>query len=43
MYVELVQAYEAEHYAIDTSDLTGLDSLKHLLEENGMNASPLSK
>ena len=41
--MQLVQAYEAEHHAIDTSDITGLDSLKHLLEENGMNASDLAR
>ena len=41
--VQLVQAYEAEHHAIDTSDITGLDSLKHLLDENGMNASDLAR
>jgi antitoxin component HigA of HigAB toxin-antitoxin module len=31
--------YENEHYAIDVSDLSGLDSLRHLLKENSMNAS----
>ena len=41
--VQLVEAYEAEHYAIDTSDLSGLDSLRHLLDENGMNASDLAR
>jgi HTH-type transcriptional regulator/antitoxin HigA len=41
--VQLVQAYEAEHHAIDTSGLTGLDSLKHLLKENGMNGSDLAR
>jgi HTH-type transcriptional regulator/antitoxin HigA len=41
--VQLVQAYEAEHHAIDTSGISGLDSLKHLLEENGMNASDLAR
>jgi hypothetical protein len=30
-----VQEYEAEQQAVDTSGLTGLDSLKHLLEDNG--------
>jgi hypothetical protein len=33
--VQLVQEYEAEQQAVDTSGLTGLDSLKHLLEDNG--------
>jgi HTH-type transcriptional regulator / antitoxin HigA len=41
--VQLVQAYEAEHHAIDTSDISGLDSLRHLLDENGMNASDLAR
>ncbi len=40
--VQLVQVYEAEHHAIDTSTLTGLDSLKHLLHENEMNATDLA-
>jgi len=41
--VQLVEAYEAAHHAIDTSGTSGLDSLKHLLEENGMNASDLAR
>jgi HTH-type transcriptional regulator/antitoxin HigA len=41
--VQLVQAYEAEHHAIETSDLSGLDSLRHLLTENQMNASELAR
>ncbi len=41
--VQLVQVYEAEHHAIDTSGLTGLGSLKHLLDENQMNASDLAR
>ena len=41
--VQLVQAYEMEHHAIDTSDLSGLDSLRYLLDENGMNASDLAR
>ena len=41
--VQLVQAYEAEHHAIETADISGLDSLKHLLNENGMNASDLAR
>lgn len=41
--VQLVQAYEAEQHAIDTSDLRGIDSLRHLLAENQMNASDLSR
>ncbi len=41
--VQLVQAYEVQHHAIDTSNLSGLESLKHLLQENGMNASDLAR
>lgn len=41
--VQLVQAYEAEHHSIDTSDLRGIDSLRHLLKENNMNASDLAR
>ena len=41
--VQLVEVYEAQHHAIETSDISGIDSLKHLLEENGMNASDLAR
>lgn len=41
--VQLVQVYEAERHAIDTSSISGLDSLRHLLDENGMNASDLAR
>src|SRR6266480_41635 len=41
--VQLVQVYEAEHYRIDMSDLRGIDSLRHLLNENEMNASDLAR
>ena len=41
--VQLVQVYEAEHHAIDVSDLRGIDSLRHLLAENQMNASDLAR
>ena len=41
--VQLVQAYEAQRYSIRTSDITGLDSLKHLMAENSMNASALAR
>jgi HTH-type transcriptional regulator/antitoxin HigA len=41
--VQLVEAYEADRHAIDTSDLSGLDSLRHLMKENGMNASDLAR
>ncbi len=41
--VQLVQAYETEHHRIDTSDLRGIDSLRHILAENQMNASDLAR
>jgi HTH-type transcriptional regulator/antitoxin HigA len=41
--VQLVEAYEAKRHAMDTSDLRGIDSLRHLLQENGMNASDLAR
>jgi len=41
--VQLVEVYEAERHAINTSDLGALDALKHLLRENGMNASDLAR
>lgn len=37
----LVGEYEDEHYAIDSSDATGLPALKYLLEQNEMTASDL--
>ncbi|MBN1342460.1 MAG: helix-turn-helix domain-containing protein [Phycisphaerae bacterium] len=41
--VQLVQAYESRHYSVDTGDLSGVDALRHLLGENGMNASDLGR
>lgn len=41
--VQLVQVYEAVQHAIDTTDLGGLASLRHLLAENDMNASDLAR
>ena len=41
--VQLVQVYESARFNIDTSNISGLDSLKHLLDENGMNASDLAR
>lgn len=41
--VQLVEAYEANHHAIDTSDLGALDSLRHLMDENSMSASDLAR
>jgi HTH-type transcriptional regulator/antitoxin HigA len=39
----LIGAYEDVHHAIDTSDISGLDSLKYLLEQNEMTASDLGE
>ncbi|HEX5471429.1 MAG TPA: hypothetical protein VFW73_06060 [Lacipirellulaceae bacterium] len=39
----LVGEYEDKHHFIDTSDITGLDSLKYLLEHNHMTASDLGE
>ncbi|MBL7221040.1 MAG: helix-turn-helix domain-containing protein [Phycisphaerae bacterium] len=41
--VQLVEAYEAQHHAIDTTGLSGIDALRHLLTENDMNASDLAR
>jgi HTH-type transcriptional regulator/antitoxin HigA len=41
--VQLVEAYESAHHAIDTADLRGIDALKHLMAENGMSASDLAR
>jgi antitoxin component HigA of HigAB toxin-antitoxin module len=41
--VQLVDAYEADRHRVETSQLRALDSLKHLLQENGMNASDLAR
>ena len=38
-----VEAYEAERFAMDDSQLTPLDALKALLAEHGMNASDLGR
>ena len=39
----LVEAYERQHHAIDTSDLTGADLLRHLAESNGMTGADLGR
>lgn len=41
--VQLVEAYEASYHAIDVSGISGLGSLKHLMDENQMNASDLAR
>jgi len=39
--VQLVQAYEASHHAVEATN--GIDTLKHLMDEHGMNASALAR
>lgn len=39
--VQLVQAYEASRHAIDAPK--GIDTLRHLMEAHGMNASDLAR
>lgn len=41
--VQLVEAYEAKHHAIDVAATSGVDVLRHLLAENDMNASDLAR
>lgn len=41
--VQLVQAYETSHHAIDTSEIGGISVLEHLLDESDMNATDLAK
>ncbi len=41
--VQLVQAYEVKHHAIDTSGISGVESLRYLLAENDMSASDLAR
>jgi hypothetical protein len=41
--VQLVEVHEEECVAIHTSDISGIDSLRHLLAENGMSASDLAR
>ncbi len=40
---QLVGVYEFKHHAIGTSGISGLDSLKYLLDENGMTGSDLAR
>jgi HTH-type transcriptional regulator/antitoxin HigA len=39
--VQLVQAYEAKHHPVDT--LRGVETLRHLLDENQMTAADLGR
>jgi len=40
---ELVAKYDEEHFALDVSHISGLDSLKYLVEVNDMTASQLGE
>ena len=39
----LVEAYEAEYHAIDTSDITPIEILQSFMDEHGMTASDLGR
>jgi HTH-type transcriptional regulator/antitoxin HigA len=41
--VQLIQAYEAESHPVEGRDITGVEILRHLLAESGMNASDLAR
>lgn len=41
--VQLVEAYEQEHYLVETEHLDSTELLKHLLESHGMNGSDLAR
>jgi HTH-type transcriptional regulator / antitoxin HigA len=41
--VELVEAYEAKHHAIDLSKRTGRESLRHVIDQSGISASDLAR
>ena len=42
-WIALVEAYEREHHAINTGDISGLETLKGLMAENGMSAADLGR
>ncbi len=39
----LVQAYDDEHFRIESARLTGLNMLKYLMEERGMRSADLGR
>lgn len=41
--VQLVQAYESTHHAIEAAPRGGVAALKHLLDEHGMTGSDLAR
>jgi HTH-type transcriptional regulator / antitoxin HigA len=40
---QLVEAYDSEHYPINTSNISGMDTLKNLIADHGMSASDLGR
>ena len=43
LLTDQIEKYEDEHYPIDTSNITPLEMVKFLLEENGMHGSDLGR
>jgi HTH-type transcriptional regulator / antitoxin HigA len=43
IFTRLIEAYDAEHYRIDTSGVTPIELLKGLMEDHGMTASDLGR
>ncbi|MBA2113133.1 helix-turn-helix domain-containing protein [Bremerella alba] len=41
--MQLVEAYEAKHHAIETRNISGIELLRGLLSEHDMNASDLAR
>ena len=41
--VQLVEAHERQHHAIDVDDIDGIAALRHLLAESQMNASDMAR
>jgi HTH-type transcriptional regulator / antitoxin HigA len=41
--VQLVEVYERAHHAIESADISGLDLLRHLLDEHAMSAADLGR
>ncbi|MHB9071802.1 MAG: helix-turn-helix domain-containing protein [Sedimentisphaerales bacterium] len=39
----VIESYEQKHFAADTNNVTPIEVVKYLLNENGMNASDLGK
>jgi HTH-type transcriptional regulator / antitoxin HigA len=41
--VELVEVHETRHHAIDASKVTGVQALKHVLDQSGVSGSGLAR